>query len=131
MNRKNNLILLIEDNQICQKVTTRQLELLGYSVEVVDAAKPGIALIKRKVYSVIITDLSLPDLSGEEVIKAVRSGQLSRFTPLIMHTAQETFNEKQYYLELGVDVFLTKPVSSENLKKSIQETIKKYKLKTE
>ncbi len=131
MNRKNNLILLIEDNQICQKVTTRQLELLGYSVEVVDAAKPGIALIKRKVYSVIITDLSLPDLSGEEVIKAVRSSQLSRFTPLIMHTAQETFNEKQYYLELGVDVFLTKPVSSENLKKSIQETIKKYKLKTE
>ncbi|WP_010597972.1 response regulator [Rickettsiella massiliensis] len=131
MNRKNNLILLIEDNQICQKVTKRQLELLGYSVEVVDAAKPGIALIKRKVYSVIITDLSLPDLSGEEVIKAVRSSQLSRFTPLIMHTAQETFNEKQYYLELGVDVFLTKPVSSENLKKSIQETIKKYKLKTE
>lgn len=131
MNKKNNLILLIEDNQICQKVTTIQLERLGYSVEVADAAKPGIALIKKHVYRVIITDLSLPDLSGAEVIKAVRSNKLSRFTPLIMHTAQETFNEKQYYLELGADVFLTKPVSSEQLKTSIQETIKKYELKTE
>jgi CheY-like chemotaxis protein len=129
MNKKNNRILLIEDNQICQKVTTIQLERLGYSVEAVDAAKPGISLIKKKVYSVIITDLSLPDLDGEEVIKTVRSSELSRFTPLILQTAQETFNEKQYYLDLGVDVFLTKPISLEILKKSIQETIRKYQKK--
>lgn len=130
MNNKNNLILLIEDNQICQKVTAIQLEHLGYAVEIVGAAKPGITLINKKIYRVIITDLSLPDLSGEEVIKAVRSSKLSRSTPLIMQTAQETFEQKKYYLELGVDVFLTKPVSLETLKKSIEESIKKHEINT-
>lgn len=126
MNKKNNCVLLIEDNRICQKVSVLQLERLGYAVELAETGKQAIALIEKKTYCAIISDLSLPDISGEEIIKFARKCERSRFTPFILQTAQETFNEKQYYLDLGADIFLLKPISLGELKQSIEKSSEKY-----
>lgn len=114
------LSLVVEDNKIQQKLLKCYLEQLNYQVEVVECADIAIKLITNKSYALILTDLGLPDQSGEIVIQAVRASQLNQSVPVIVCTAHASKEKERECLELGANKVLIKPIKLEVLEQAIK-----------
>ena len=112
--------LLVEDDQIIQRVNSAQLADLGYEVETADDATMALNKLKEKVYCLILTDLCLPDKPGTEVIKAASEYELNQGTPIIVSSAQLSQANFKIYFDLGADAVLVKPYSLHVLEETIQ-----------
>ncbi|WP_192805945.1 response regulator [Rickettsiella massiliensis] len=105
----------MEDNFICQRIIQEQLLNLGYEVETADDAITALKTIQENVYSLILTDLCLPDKPGIEIIKFVRQSEKYKKIPLILGSAQLSEKDIPKYINLGADAVLIKPYSTEKL----------------
>ena len=107
-------ILVVDDNEMNRMVVTKLLR--GTDVRI-DTAESGKACLKKTaegVYHVILMDHMMPDMDGEETMKAVRS-QAKGFcqkTPIIALTANVMSNAEQVYRDMGFDGYLAKPINS-------------------
>ena len=69
----NKLILLVEDNLLNQQVLTDQLHILGYGVEVANDGEEGLNMWRKGNYSLILTDLHMPKMSGYDMVEKIRN----------------------------------------------------------
>jgi len=114
-------ILVVDDNRTNRMVTKQILETAGYSVEELSDSNDAVSYMLSGKYAAVVLDLHMPDMDGVTVIYEYRfSPQPKKKIPIIMLTADTTFETKQWCANEGVDIFLTKPVSSENLIQSIE-----------
>ncbi|MGJ7920257.1 response regulator transcription factor [Neobacillus sp. LXY-4] len=105
-------ILIIEDEVKVSEVIKGYLEKEGYSVDSTGLGLAGIDLFKSKKYQLIILDLMLPDISGEEVCKIIRE---SSNVHIFMLTAKGALNDRIEGLNIGADEYLIKPFSPREL----------------
>ena len=108
----NKKVLIIDDELSVQEVTRAYLERDGYVVYVAGTAGDGLALAERVKPGLIVLDLMLPDLSGEEVCREIRSRS---DVPILMLTAKASEDERVKGLAIGADDYLTKPFSPREL----------------
>lgn len=121
-------ILIIEDEKPTANLIKKILEKEGYNVFVAYEGIEGLKVFKDNEIDLVILDLMLPKLSGEEVIKEIRS--LSN-VPVIMTTAKIEENNVIDGLRLGADDYIKKPYSYKELVeriKTILRRIEKYNL---
>lgn len=107
-----NHILLIEDEESVSTVIKGYLEKEGYMVHCAAAGLKGLDLLKIEDFKLIILDLMLPDISGEEVCKIIRQ---SSDVHIFMLTAKGSLNDKIDGLNMGADEYLIKPFSPREL----------------
>ena len=105
-------ILIIEDEEKVAEVLKAYLEKEGYKVYCTTKGLKGIEIFKTIDFKLIILDLMLPDISGEEVCKIIRQ---SSDVHIFMLTAKGTLNEKIDGLNIGADEYLVKPFSPREL----------------
>ncbi|HCX62863.1 response regulator transcription factor [Sedimentibacter sp.] len=105
-------ILLIEDDERVSEVVKAYLEREGYNVFLTARGLEGIELNRKNDIDLIILDLMLPDISGEEVCKLIR--QFSD-VHIFMLTAKGSLTEKIDGLNIGADEYLVKPFSPREL----------------
>jgi len=132
MERKMTKILVIEDDKELLKGLIDNLTLEGYKVISAQDGERGLELVKKEHPDLIILDLMLPKLSGEEVCRTLR--EENNLTPIIMLTARGEESDKVKGLRLGADDYLTKPFSLLELFARIEailRRVKKEKLKIE
>ncbi|RYZ29771.1 MAG: PAS domain S-box protein [Chitinophagaceae bacterium] len=104
-------ILLIEDNEVNQKVTFLMLHKAGMFVDIAANGTEAIAFLESgRVYDLIITDLQMPEMDGFQTTQYIRNS-LQLQTPIIAMTASALRNEKEKCFELGMNEYLTKPFS--------------------
>jgi two-component system, OmpR family, response regulator RegX3 len=105
-------VLVVEDEQSLREPLVFMLEKEGY--EVVEAENGQVALEKFKTdqIDVILLDLMMPKLDGNQVCKQIR---LSSNVPIIMLTAKDAEVDKVVGLEIGADDYVTKPYSTREL----------------
>ncbi len=108
----NNSIVIIDDDVAVQEVTRAYLERDGFTVFVAGTGVEGLAMAQRVHAGLIVLDLMLPDTSGEEVARNIRSRS---DVPLLMLTAKASEDERLNGLALGADDYLTKPFSPREL----------------
>lgn len=103
-------ILVVDDEPDVIKVITMSFRMHRPSWEVISAQEgsEALALIERESPDVILLDIGLPEMSGFEVLKAIR---LFSDVPVIMLTVREDELSKVQGLELGADDYVTKPFS--------------------
>lgn len=121
-------ILIIEDEPGIVKIIKSYLEKEGYNVLTAYDGEEGLKVFDENEVSLIILDLMLPKLSGEEVIKQIRNKSK---VPVIMVTAKVDEENKIGGLRLGADDYVTKPFSPRELMervKAVLRRIKKYNL---
>ncbi len=121
-------ILIIEDEPGIVKIIKSYLEKEGYNVLTAYDGEEGLKVFDENEVSLIILDLMLPKLSGEEVIKQIRN---KSEVPVIMVTAKVDEENKIGGLRLGADDYVTKPFSPRELMervKAVLRRIKKYNL---
>lgn len=105
-------ILIIEDEKSVSEVLKAYLEREGYRVYSTENGLDGIEVFRKEKIDLVILDLMLPDIDGEEVCKILR--RISDVY-IFMLTAKSTLSDKIEGLNIGADEYLTKPLSPREL----------------
>jgi len=114
--RHNYHILLVEDTPTNQKVITYQLQLLGYQVKCVNNGQEALNELAQTSYDLVLMDCLMPILNGYETTIKVRQEEgKSRHTIIIAMTAHAFDQDRQKCLEVGMDDYISKPVTIETL----------------
>jgi len=103
-------ILIVEDNLLMRKILGGHLSDLGHTVVAVENGRQAVELLERKHFSIVITDLVMPEMGGLELCRIIRERDFGGYTYVIMLTAQDSKDEMMRGLEAGADEYLVKPV---------------------
>jgi DNA-binding response OmpR family regulator len=102
-------VLVVQDEAQIASFIKRGLEAEGFAVKIACDGADGLRLTRSLQFDLIILDLLLPSLSGEEVLARMRQGGSS--VPVIVLTAKDAVSDRVANLEAGADDYLTKPFS--------------------
>ncbi|MCB2294550.1 response regulator transcription factor [Clostridium algoriphilum] len=105
-------ILIIEDEEKVSEIQKAYLEKEGYGVHCTTKGLDGIKIFEKMEFSLVILDLMLPDISGEEVCSVLR--KISE-VHIFMLTAKSSLEDRIEGLNLGADEYLVKPFSPREL----------------
>lgn len=108
-------LLLVDDDAISLFVGKRLLETHGIQVVTAANGAEALAQCQQQKFDVILMDVSLPDQSGYEVVRAIRTHTAFHTTPIIALTAHTIPDIHERCLEAGMDDFLGKPFRLEDL----------------
>lgn len=115
-------VLLIEDEVGLGEALEYQLQREGYEVERVTDGARGLDWFRANGADLVLLDLMLPGLPGEEVCKEIRK---SSSIPIIMLTARDSEIDKVVGLEIGADDYVTKPFSTRELVARIKAVMRR------
>ncbi|WP_040493348.1 response regulator transcription factor, partial [Ilumatobacter nonamiensis] len=118
-------LLFIEDDDAIRLALSLALEDEGYSVREAANGSEGLASFERESVDLVLLDLRLPDLSGFEVCRALRSKSI---VPIIIITAQTDTVDMVAGLEAGADDYVTKPVEPKELAARIRSLLRRVHL---
>jgi DNA-binding response OmpR family regulator len=106
-------VLLVEDDRLLGESLTEYLQSEGFITDWVYDPREVMDLLEVSRYDVIVLDLMMPHIGGEELIKAIR--EKDKETPILVLTAKHRLEDKRTCFELGADDYLTKPFEMEEL----------------
>lgn len=114
-------VLIIEDEKHIQDFVSKVLRKHEYKVLCADTGNAGLALIASQCPDIILLDLGLPDMNGDDIIRKVRkwSG-----CPIIVISARTAEKEKVEALDLGADDYITKPFGTAELLARIRTSLR-------
>lgn len=115
-------ILVVDDELKILDVIASYLESQGYFVFQAENGEEALSIFEKENISLILLDLMLPDISGEEICKKIR--RKSR-VPIIMLTAKVEENDMLTGLEIGADDYITKPFSLKELSARIEVVLRR------
>jgi DNA-binding response OmpR family regulator len=115
-------IVVIDDESSVQEVVKAYLEKDGYLVYVAGNGADGLALAERTKPALIVLDLMLPVISGEEVCREIRSRS---DVPILMLTAKAGEEERIEGLQIGADDYLVKPFSPRELVARVRAVLRR------
>ncbi len=124
-------ILLVEDDKLQAKTTKEYLEKAGHEIVGVENGKAAIKSAKTSSFDLIVLDLVLPDLDGNEVCRWLKSNKDTQDIPIIILSARDSTREKVYGLEAGADDYLPKPYDASELKARIYACLRTKVLQDE
>jgi PAS domain S-box-containing protein len=109
-------VLLVEDNAVNQLVTLGQLRRLGHDCTVVDRASHALDSIRDGNFDIVLMDCQMPDMDGYEASRRIRQmeGRVAS-TPIVALTAHALPGEREKCLLAGMNDYLAKPVTLEQL----------------
>jgi DNA-binding response OmpR family regulator len=119
-------VLVVEDENDIAGLIKHTLERSGdASVEVVARGDEALRSITGRPPDLVILDLNLPVLSGDEVCRILRQKQETRQIPIIMLTARTSESDRVAGLDLGADDYVTKPFSLRELAARVRAVLRR------
>ena len=114
-------ILVVEDDQSIANFVQMILETNGYQVLHAEKCQQGILMLSSHVPDLVVLDLGLPDMDGEEFIRVVRK---SSMVPIIVLSARSEEDDKVSALDLGANDYITKPFSTGELLARVRASLR-------
>ena len=122
------LVMVIEDEEALSLLLSYNLEKEGYEVATVSNGLYAVSEVERLLPSVIILDWMLPEISGVEICKLIRSKPEIKSIPIIMLTAKSQEEDKIKGLSSGADDYVTKPFSVPELMARVKTNMRRAPL---
>lgn len=119
-----NKILIIEDEPSVLEAISAYLRKEGYEVYTAERGYKGLEYTENIAFDLIILDLMLPDISGEEICKRIRA---KSNTYIFMLTAKSSLEERIRGLDLGADEYLVKPFSPREIVARVNALFRRIK----
>lgn len=120
-----NRILIVEDDLDILRLLSRELEDAGFEVAAYDTGMRGLSAVRESNPDLVILDLGLPDISGQEIARRLRhTGNI----PIIILTAADEVGTKVEMLNAGADDYLAKPFHVEELLARVNVQLRKRTL---
>lgn len=122
-------ILLVEDDASLSAVLADYLHSKGYTIETAVNGKEAWELILIKHYDIVLTDITMPNMNGFELLKSIRS----KYTqlPVVMLSARNDRDSIIHAYEFGCDDYVTKPFSMDILICKIEAILRRYNIHQE
>jgi len=121
-------ILVIDDEVHIVELLKFNLEISNYNVDFAYDGLDGYIKAKNDKPDLILLDWMLPNITGIELLKKIRSDKELRQIPVIMLTAKNMENDKIEGLEQGADDYITKPFSVKELLARISSVLRRYNI---
>lgn len=115
-------ILIVEDETSFSEAISFLLGKEGFETDVAENGRAALELFKSHAYDLVLLDLMIPEVSGIDVCRAIRTTSM---VPIIMLTAKDSEVDKVVGLELGADDYVTKPYSSRELVARIKAVLRR------
>jgi CheY-like chemotaxis protein/signal transduction histidine kinase len=112
-------ILLVEDNAINRKLSQRFLKNLNTDLEMVEDGREASNICTQKKFDLIFMDCRMPIMDGFQATRQIRRTPLNQTTPIIALTGLDSDDERQACLQAGMNDFITKPFTQEQLHNAI------------
>lgn len=103
--------LVVDDNEVNRMLAARLLAKAGWQVHDVDDGLAALAWLRAHCVDLVLLDISMPGLSGEDVCREARQSGCCGGAKLVAYTAHAMPEEKARFLACGFDTILTKPIS--------------------
>ena len=116
-------ILLVEDNEQLADWLCRTLRKDSYNVDWLDNGEDADYVLRSRTYELVILDLALPRLDGQEVLKRLRARRDS--TPVMVLTANNSIRSRVSELDHGADDYMAKPFDVEELEARIRALLRR------
>jgi CheY-like chemotaxis protein len=114
-------ILLAEDNGVNQKVGVMMLGRLGYRADLAGNGIEVLEAVDKASYDLILMDVQMPEMDGIEATRRLREKLGSRCPFISALTAEALEGDRERFLGLGFDGYLSKPLNPEKLQTVLQE----------
>ena len=120
--KKNNILVIDDDKDVCEMLV-KNLTYEGYRVETASTGNDGIKEIKRGKYDVVILDLRLPDIPGEEVLKKIK--EIDAHVSVIILTAYPSVETAVHTMKNDAIDYIPKPFQVAQLKRLLDKHLLK------
>jgi CheY-like chemotaxis protein/HPt (histidine-containing phosphotransfer) domain-containing protein len=115
-------ILLAEDNVVNQKVALRILERMGYRADVAANGLEVLEALERQSYDVVLMDVQMPEMDGVEATRRICEQWPEERRPrIVAMTAHAMQGDRERYLAVGMDDYISKPVRVEELVEALRQ----------
>ncbi len=125
--RRSLRILLAEDNPVNQKVASRMLEKNGHTVVIAANGRDALTLHEKEAFDVILMDIQMPVMSGDQATRMIRDLEKQdtnrKPIPIIALTAHAMSGDREKYLALGMDDYVSKPINRQALLEAIWNVV--------
>ena len=114
---RKNRILLVEDNIVNQKIACKTLQKMGLEVDVANNGVEALDMIKNNTYKLVLMDCQMPIMDGYVATKKIRQGikGVDKDITIIAMTANAMVGDRDYCLDIGMDDYVSKPISKEKV----------------
>jgi len=107
--------LVVDDNEVNRILVSRFLTKLGWQVANAADGDEALAWMAGNAAALILLDISMPTISGDEVCRRARAEGLDKGAKLVAYTAHAMPEEREQFLACGFDAILVKPVSRQTV----------------
>lgn len=115
-------LLVVEDSTINQKLAVKLLEKLGYVPDLASDGLQAIEALRRTDYDLIFMDCQMPEMDGYEATRRIRmQSERTRQPRIVAMTANAMKGDKELCLAAGMDDYVSKPISTEEVKRALRE----------
>lgn len=109
-------ILVVDDSKVITDLIKLMLEKSGYGCMVVNSASTCMQLTQKERFDLILLDISMPEVSGLDILDAIKNDEKQKGTKVVLFTASSpTETELEGYMARGVVGLIRKPVRKEAL----------------
>ena len=118
-------ILLAEDNPVNQKLALHLLQKQGHAVTVAQNGAEAVRLSATKRFDLILMDVQMPVMDGAAATAQIRAAERAgQRVPIVAVTAHAMAGDKEKYLALGMDDYVTKPIDRQELFATVERWTK-------
>lgn len=114
-------VLLVDDNEVNQRLGSLMLDRLGCSVTCVGSGSAAIGHAAAQPYDLVLMDLRMPHMDGVETARRIRAAGARM--PIVAVTASETDADRDACDDAGMDGLLVKPVSMKDLRRLLESLV--------
>ncbi|GAA4418254.1 hypothetical protein GCM10023090_02990 [Acidovorax lacteus] len=119
------LVLVVDDSITVRRVTQRLLQREGYRVAMAADGLQALERLQEERPTVVLSDIEMPRMDGFDLARNIRADAALRDLPIIMITSRIAEKHREHAMELGVNHYLGKPYSDEELLSLIQHYARK------
>ena len=118
-------ILVVEDNIINQRVSTKVLEKRGYTVVLARTGKECLDRLGDQSFDLILMDVQMPEMDGLEATDAIRTMEkgTGNHVPIVAMTAHAMKGDAERFLQAGMDAYISKPIQAPRLFEIIDDLL--------
>ena len=109
------LILVVDDSITVRRVTQRLLQREGFRVSMAADGLQALERLQEEIPSVVLSDIEMPRMDGFDLARNIRADVRLKGMPIIMITSRIAEKHREHAMELGVDHYLGKPYSEDEL----------------
>lgn len=117
-------ILVVEDDAYINRLLCKIMEDSGYHADAAYSGSEAQLRLSMQVYDLVLLDLMLPGISGEELLKIIRE---SSYMPVIIISAKTELQEKITLLKSGADDYITKPFEKSEVSARVEAQLRRSK----